>query len=91
MRIAIDYDGTYTRDPSMWDLFIALAKSAGHEVVCVTQRFADDPEECVPEMPCTVIYTNRQPKAFSVDPPIDIWIDDHPQWVYGGFTAVEHA
>ena len=38
MRIAIDYDGTITRDPSLLVAFIRLAMSLGHDVVCVTMR-----------------------------------------------------
>lgn len=94
MRIALDYDGTYTRDPTMWAQFIELARGLGHEVVCVTQRFEDDPEECLPEMPCHVFYTNRQPKARVLrllGCSIDIWIDDNPQWVFASPPSVEHA
>lgn len=38
MRIALDYDNTYTADPTFWDLFIEMAKTAGHEVRMVTYR-----------------------------------------------------
>jgi hypothetical protein len=38
MKIALDYDGTYTVDPQFWEDFITLAKVRGHEVVCVTKR-----------------------------------------------------
>lgn len=30
MKLALDYDGTYTRDPDLWDTFIAAAQ--GHRI-----------------------------------------------------------
>src|ERR1700722_1875454 len=38
MIIALDYDGTYTRDPDLWDAFIDAAQERGHTVICVTNR-----------------------------------------------------
>lgn len=80
MRIALDYDGTYTRDPEFWDKFIVAAVVAGHQVVCVTQRF---PEERA-AIGCPVIFTSRQtPKAkFVLDQMPDVWIDDQPQRIF---------
>lgn len=76
MRIAIDYDGTYTRDPAMWADFISRAMTYGHSVVCVTMRDVTEPIK----MPCDVIYTNRKAKAAFY--PADVWIDDNPQWLF---------
>lgn len=76
MRISLDHDGTYSEDPVLWDAFIALAQSRGHEVVCVTMRH---PHESV-KMPIKVIYTCRQAKANHYQ--ADVWIDDAPHWVY---------
>lgn len=81
LRIAIDYDGTVTRDPELWRRFIHMAKVAGHEVVCVTSRFADDPVQIT----CDVIYTGMQPKGqlmALMDKAPDIWIDDHPERIF---------
>lgn len=83
MRIAIDYDGTYTRAPALWDAFIAFARADGHEVLCVTQRNVDDPEEAIINMPCPVIYTSRQPKGFVMQGMMpDVWIDDQPHLIF---------
>lgn len=38
MIIALDYDGTYTADPALWDQFILLAIKNNHYVVCCTLR-----------------------------------------------------
>ena len=84
MIIALDYDGTYTADPVLWDGFIGYAKAAGHTVVMATMRH--EPEEPIEhEVDCRVIYTGRQAKraylaAFGIAP--QIWIDDNPFWIY---------
>lgn len=83
MIIALDYDGTYTKDPAMWRKVIAIATEAGHRVVCVTSRWK---EEAI-EMPCEVIYTGRLAKArvaadAGID--VDIWIDDNPFFIMAG-------
>jgi len=83
MRIAIDYDGTYTRDPKMWDIFISNAKSHGHEIICVTMRY---PHEEI-NMPCNIIYTSREAKArhtMMKNIEFDVWIDDNPLYIYQG-------
>lgn len=76
MRIALDYDGTYTRDPAMWDRFIADAVANGHLVVCVTMRHPHEPIQ----MPCEVVYTGRKAKAAFW--PADVYIDDKPHWLF---------
>ncbi len=78
MNIALDYDGTYTRDPELWNAFIRAAEANGHHVTCVTMRY---PEEAI-DMPIPVIYTSRQAKMgfFSAD----IWIDDQPHFLVMG-------
>lgn len=80
MRIALDYDKTYTADTALWDSFIELAGARGHEVVCITMR---RPDESI-ELPCPVIFTSRQAKvpfAEQAGLSIDIWIDDAPHWL----------
>lgn len=81
MRISLDYDNTYTRDPKLWDLFIESAQKAGHEVLCITMRY---PAE-IAEIPCEVIYTSRQPKGNFMAAKgisVDIWIDDIPHLIF---------
>lgn len=38
MRIALDYDKTYTLDPEFWDRVITIARHHGHDVRMVTAR-----------------------------------------------------
>ena len=85
MLIALDYDGTYTEDPLLWQGFIRNAKRSGHQVICVTMRshlaFMDD----VLTQSVEVYCTNLKAKSnFIQDLGIypDIWIDDNPVWLY---------
>jgi len=82
MRIALDYDHTYTEDPALWQRFISDAVACGHEVKIVTMRY---PVEAIPSPPAEVVYTSRKAKrtCFAAD----VWIDDSPQWVYSDAAA----
>jgi hypothetical protein len=84
MKIAIDYDGTYTMDPKLWDWFITQATLRGHEVKIVTMR---RPGEVVKNPPCEVVYTSRTAKINSYR--ADIWIDDQPHMVINNHWSIE--
>ena len=76
--VALDYDGTYTAMPAVWDRFIEAAQNAGHRVVCVTMRHPTEPVN----VPCEVIYTSRQAKLLFTQRlglTVNIWIDDMPE------------
>lgn len=77
MKIALDYDGTYTLDPHFWDDFIEEAQARGHSVIIITSRHKDQRVEL--EVPCHVIYCNYMPKEDFYNP--DIWIDNDPRWI----------
>lgn len=77
MKIALDYDHTYTLDPEFWDDFIFEAKDRGHLVTIVTSRSKNEPIEH--KIACHVIYCNYQAKEEFYKP--DIWIDDDPKWI----------
>jgi hypothetical protein len=84
MRIALDFDGTYTRDPLLWDAFVHAALIGGHEVVIVTMR---DESEPLPRLTIPIVYTSRQGKVAHmarIGKPIDVWIDDKPQFLMLG-------
>lgn len=90
MNIAIDFDGTYTADPQLWNLFIMQAKSLGHKIYCVTMRYADEKEAAIVQNTIgnycdEIIYTARIAKkeiTNNLNIKIDIWIDDNPAWIY---------
>jgi len=86
VRIAIDYDGTYTADPGLWRRFIIDAESRGHRVVCVTCRRRDNP---IDELLGVVLYytemASKQWHMESIGVKVDVWIDDMPETVVDGF------
>lgn len=86
MKIALDFDDTYTRDPNMWDVFIMNALSSGHDIRIVTFRkttMRDPALDYLAQM-IPVIYTGYiQKRQFTDDMgwPVDVWIDDSPEYI----------
>ncbi len=85
MRIAIDYDDTYTADPVTWCKVIRVLEEAGHKVVCVSSRFADydNFEELGRHIPrnMNLVLCDHNAKAEVManrGTLVDIWIDDNP-------------
>jgi hypothetical protein len=89
MIIAIDYDGTYTTDPLVFNSIIHLLQSAGHAVICVTGRsddgIMDKPvRESIGKI-TPIIFAGKEWKSDAVKKAgykVDIWIDDCPQFIY---------
>lgn len=87
MKIALDYDGTFTRDPGFWRGVALAAMDQGHDIRIVTARDIthDNIDDRVPGIP--VIYCNGVAKRFychhfaHFDP--HVWIDDKPEAVDG--------
>jgi len=88
MRIAIDYDGTYTADPDLWDGFIKAARAAGHKIWIVTCRRGDDEERQDIKVPgAFIVFTAMMAKKAYCEQRllnIDIWIDDDPASIIYG-------
>lgn len=81
MKIALDYDETYTKDPVLWGYFIDHAVQRGHEVMVVTFRA---PELEIEDMGIPVYYTSYRAKRKYMESQgvrIDIWIDDSPETI----------
>lgn len=78
MNINIDYDGTYTTNPEMWDKIIAIMKAYDCNVYCITKRYAKITKQ---KPPVQIIHAMRSKleasKVAGLD--INIWIDDKPQ------------
>jgi hypothetical protein len=87
MKISLDYDDTFTKDPAMWQAFIELAKQAGHTIYCVTMRYVHEGEPIEAQLRGKVdgiFYTGRQAKRSYMSAQghwIDVWIDDTPDFI----------
>lgn len=73
MKIALDYDNTFSADPALWLSFIDTALARGHEVKIVTSRRPDMP---IPIHGLDIIYCSFTAKRKHYA--ADIWIDDDP-------------
>lgn len=84
MNIALDIDGTISRDVKCFTNISRVFKEFGHNVYIVTgrEKFTDDLLRfSIDENTENVIYTNRRLKkkvTESLGIKIDIWIDDEP-------------
>ena len=84
MKLALDFDGTYTADPLFWDKVLSLAKHYGHEIWFVTMRH-EGSENLPSTLGNPVIYTGRKAKkkfCEEMGHNFDIWIDDNPEWLF---------
>lgn len=87
MLLALDYDGTYTADPDLWLPFVRRALARGHNVICVTMRYAHEGATMDEGLKgiIPVYFTDRQAKipflaAMGIYP--NIWIDNNPVWLF---------
>lgn len=82
MRIAIDYDKTFSAAPQMWIEVVSTMRSYGHHVFLVTNRKADDPIPLKAKQHFSgTFYAGPKFKREHMEKlgiKIDIWIDDMP-------------
>ena len=89
MLIALDYDGTYTADPGLWHPFIAASRARGHRIFVVTMRFPSEGREVEQRLGTHVdriIFTGREAKRRHLQRlghDVDVWIDNHPEYIDG--------
>ena len=89
MKIALDYDNTYTLEPVFWLAFVMTAEMFGHEVRIVTirdERYDRTEPLAQLERSLPVIYTRGVAKKwflthFGEGFTPDIWIDDKPETI----------
>jgi hypothetical protein len=79
--ISVDYDDTYTADPSLFSEFIEMAKRNGHYVIMVTSR-NENTSPITDVSGIEIFYTNGRLKEdymneIGLTP--NIWVDDSPQ------------
>lgn len=98
MKIALDYDDTFTRDPELWARIIFSCLHRGHEIRIVTFRSKlHNNLDLIEAMayynlsPIPVIYTagNRK-RDFCANLGFfpDVWIDDMPELIVSDDTYI---
>lgn len=90
LLFALDFDGTYTEDPELWNNFITLLKQKGHSVIVATMRYPSEAgpvREALEDKVDAIIYTSRKAKYEEVQKQgytPNIWIDDMPHFLFQG-------
>lgn len=86
MRIAVDFDGTFTADPELWLRFMLDAERRGHDVFIVTFRNdLYDGDVLLHEVATRfkTYYTRGVAKRWWClhhgPGTVDVWIDDTPE------------
>jgi hypothetical protein len=83
MIIALDFDETFTEDPSLWTAFIVKAKTRLHTVTFVTYRPSNGNNSDIEyEAECLgldIVYTAGKQKQHCFK--ADVWIDDSPETI----------
>lgn len=85
--ICIDYDGSYTEFPELFECIINKCKELKYSVICATMRYPYEEDEELKNLGKKidkVIYTSRNAKLpfllnLGIEP--DLWIDDNPKWL----------
>jgi hypothetical protein len=88
MKIALDYDGTFTTDPKCWRKVIDLLQKYGHEITIATSRFKTlgNYNEISKSTGLPVLFCDHNAKAESAKKhgiSFDVWIDDDPWAIVG--------
>lgn len=85
MRLALDFDATYTLDPDFWDEFIGNAEAVGHKVILATYRHeVHDAHPLIDALTIPVYFTDGQAKKPFLEKlgiVVDVWIDDRPMTI----------
>lgn len=91
LKIALDYDDTFTSDKPMWANIVAFMKANGCDVRFVTARFEntdkysnEDILQDSDRLNIPIIFCNGKPKedvTNRVNFKVNIWIDDYPLWI----------
>lgn len=96
MRIALDYDKTYTADPNAWrniiNFLIGNNRATIHIVTSRDDRDTVEDTEWFKAGNIPVVYCDYKAKRQVCEErgiQIDIWIDDNPYFIDHSFPEVE--
>lgn len=87
MIFSLDFDGTYTAAPDMWERWIEMVTALGHEVYCISYRPINEMQKVYETLGKVIgvdhcISTRATPKKRYTEKlglHIDVWIDDTPE------------
>ena len=95
MTISIDFDETFSKDPTMWGEFATKSAADGNTVVMITRR-EDTPEnqaivegalgkyaEAFTEVLLIGAAMQKADGAKAAGINVDVWIDDSPETIQG--------
>lgn len=89
--LAIDYDGTWTADPSLFAILARKAQAGGWRVIVATNRRPSDQVGDVSGL--EVVYASGKPKRQAVfeqlGVAVDVWVDDMPVLVDFGQAGLD--
>jgi hypothetical protein len=84
MKIALDWDGTVTRDVGFWEVFVLMCKNHGHDVRIVTLRHERQIDDDMRKFGIPIICTSNKQKRDhlrEIEWFADIFIDDSPEFI----------
>ena len=85
--ICLDYDGSYTEFPELFDMIISESIGNNYKVIMTTMRYKEEADEVLKKLEnrIDVYYTGRKAKGkylLDLGIHVDLYIDDKPFWIY---------
>lgn len=88
MLFAVDFDGTFSRDPDYYRAVVAIGRARGHEYVLVTGRsdegrWGAEVRAALGDLMPIVFAANgwKRAAAEAAGYKVDVWEDDHPEYI----------
>jgi len=97
MKLGIDYDGTWTEAPELFQQLVPMFQDAGHDCVVVTRRSdpgndeypAQEVKDAIGDL-CPIIFCGQKRKD-KLAPDVDVWIDDNPALIVNDKAPKEES
>lgn len=89
MTLSIDYDDTWTLDPTAWEAVATFFRERGHTVIVVTNRhnlprWTREVEKAARPFVDDIVFAGLMPKrqaTTNLGYTVDVWVDDFPSAV----------
>jgi hypothetical protein len=85
--ICLDYDGSYTLFPELFNKIIDFSKAKGYNVILATMRYEYEKDvglTIIEQSGVKLYFTGRKAKKPFLEElgiKVDLWIDDCPKWI----------